>query len=86
MRSGTSCCSTLDSEAETDQLSTVQEVDASETAQIMSIDSTFFDITSTNLETFRHPDPKKRHLTAVEVSEVQTSHSHSVVLASTNPG
>lgn len=44
-------------------------MDASEAAQIMTIDSTFFDMTSTNLETFRHPDPKKKNLTVVDVRD-----------------
>lgn len=45
-----------------------QDVDASETAQIMAIDTTFFDMTSTDLSAFKHPDPKKRHLKVVDVS------------------
>jgi hypothetical protein len=45
-----------------------QDVDASETAQIMAIDGTFFDLTGTHLDTFKHPDPKKKDLRVVEVS------------------
>lgn len=46
----------------------LQEVDASETAQIMAIDGTFIDLTTTHLESFKHPDPKKRDLKVVDVS------------------
>lgn len=42
-------------------------MDASETAQIMAVDTTFFDLTSTKLEDFKHPDPKKRNLRVIEV-------------------
>ena len=44
-----------------------QAVDASETAQIMAIDGTFLDMTTTHLDTFRHPDPKKKDLRVVDV-------------------
>jgi hypothetical protein len=44
-----------------------QEVDASETAQIMAIDGTFIDLTATHLDTFKHPDPKKKDLRVVDV-------------------
>jgi hypothetical protein len=44
-----------------------QAVDASETAQIMAIDGTFLDMTTTHLDTLKHPDPKKKDLRVVDV-------------------
>jgi RNA polymerase II-associated factor 1 len=34
----------------------------------MAIDGTFFDLTGTHLDNFRHPDPKKKDLRVIEVS------------------
>lgn len=34
----------------------------------MAIDGTFFDLTGTHLDNFKHPDPKKKDLRVVEVN------------------
>ena len=43
-------------------------MDASEAAQIVTIDKTFSDLTDQKLEDIRHPDAKKKHLRVVDVS------------------
>jgi RNA polymerase II-associated factor 1 len=36
----------------------------------MAIDGSFLDLTATHLDTFKHPDPKKKDLRVVDVSSV----------------
>ena len=43
-------------------------VDASEAAELASIDASFHDLDTVDPMTLRHPDPKKKDLIVVEVS------------------
>lgn len=45
-------------------------MDASEAAQIVTIDKTFSDLTDQKLEDIRHPDAKKKHLRVVDSYDI----------------
>ncbi|KAL1406341.1 hypothetical protein Q8F55_008040 [Vanrija albida] len=45
-------------------------VDASEAAQIMTIDKTFADVRAEAAEDMKHPDPKRKHLRVVETYDI----------------